>query len=160
MESDNIFERWNLNRIINVSGTMTSLGASRVLPKIRKDVDQILNSFVDIDQLQNEASRVIRKVIGSESGCITSSSSAGIVASIASFITQNNLDKIEKIPLENEKSKVVLQMGHQINYGAPVDQSIKLTGAKVQLIGSAAQCETYHLRNSLDQDVILSLIHI
>ena len=140
MDSDNIFERWNLNRIINVSGTMTSLGASRVLPKIRKDVDQILNSFVDIDQLQNEASRVIRKVIGSESGCITSSSSAGIVASIASFITQNNLDKIEKIPLENEKSKVVLQMGHQINYGAPVDQSIKLTGAKVQLIGSAAQC--------------------
>ena len=68
MDSDNIFERWNLNRIINVSGTMTSLGASRVLPKIRKDVDQILNSFVDIDQLQNEASRVIRKVIGSESG--------------------------------------------------------------------------------------------
>ena len=157
MDSDNIFERWNLNRIINVSGTMTSLGASRVLPKIRKDVDQILNSFVDIDQLQNEASRVIRKVIGSESGCITSSSSAGIVASIASFITQNNLDKIENIPLENEKSKVVLQMGHQINYGAPVDQSIKLTGAKVQLIGSAAQCETYHLRNSLDQDVICGL---
>ena len=78
MDSDNIFERWNLNRIINVSGTMTSLGASRVLPKIRKDVDQILNSFVDIDQLQNEASRVIRKVIGSESGCITSSSSAGL----------------------------------------------------------------------------------
>ena len=48
-------------------------------------------------------------------------------------------------------------MGHQINYGAPVDQSIKLTGAKVQLIGSAAQCETYHLRNSLDQDVICGL---
>ena len=64
MDSDNIFERWSLNKIINVSGTMTSLGASRVLPKIRKDVDQILNSFVDIDQLQNEASRVIRKVIG------------------------------------------------------------------------------------------------
>ena len=105
MDRDNIFDRWSLNRIINVSGTMTSLGASRVLPKIRKDVDQILNSFVDIDQLQNEASRVIRKVIGSESGCITSSSSAGIVASIASFITQNNLDKIENIPLENEKSK-------------------------------------------------------
>ena len=46
MDRDNIFERWSLNRIINVSGTMTSLGASRVLPKIRKNIENNFDNIV------------------------------------------------------------------------------------------------------------------
>ena len=48
------FDRWNLTPVINVSGTMTSLGASRVPPEARALVDRILASFVDMDELQSK----------------------------------------------------------------------------------------------------------
>ena len=44
------------NTIINVSGTMTALGASMVPEEIRQCVDESLGRFVNMDALQAEAS--------------------------------------------------------------------------------------------------------
>jgi seryl-tRNA(Sec) selenium transferase len=44
-----IIDRLKLTRIINASGTMTSLGASRVSPALAAMSLEILDHFVDID---------------------------------------------------------------------------------------------------------------
>ncbi len=46
--SDDPFERWNLAPVINASGTMTSLGASRVQPETLALVDRILASGLSL----------------------------------------------------------------------------------------------------------------
>ena len=51
---------WDLTPVINVSGTMTSIGASRVEPEIAAVADAILQRFVSMDELQAKASDVKR----------------------------------------------------------------------------------------------------
>ena len=67
-----------LRRVINVSGTMTSLGASIVVPEAVETVSRILPEFVEIDDLHRKASAVIAAACGAEAGTVTASASAGI----------------------------------------------------------------------------------
>src|SRR5258708_20400836 len=69
--------RLGLRPIINVSGTMTALGASTVVPEAVKAVAEILPEFVEINDLQRKASAVIARLTGGEAGCVTASASAG-----------------------------------------------------------------------------------
>ncbi|MGH1477629.1 MAG: aminotransferase class V-fold PLP-dependent enzyme [Geminicoccales bacterium] len=144
------FDRWNLTPVINVSGTMTRLGASRVPPEARALVDRILASFVDMDELQSRAGTVIARLTGAEAGCVTACSAAAMTQAVAACLTGDDLVRIEALPEVDVENRVILPMGHMVNYGAPVDQTIRLAGAQIVPIGTAAQCETWHLRRALE----------
>jgi L-seryl-tRNA(Ser) seleniumtransferase len=118
---------------------MTSLGASRVAPQVAAMSIEMLNHFVDIDQLQARASQVIARLTGAEAGCVTSSAASGISVAIAAAMTGVDLGLIERLPDTNGlKSEVIVQQGHLINYGAPIEQAIRLTGAKVKTVSGDA----------------------
>lgn len=145
------FERWNLTPVINASGTMTSLGASRVQPKTRALVDRILASFVDMDALQSRAGAVIARLTGAEAGCITACSAAAMTQAVAACVTGADLARIESLPETVGENRVILPMGHMVSYGAPIDQAVRLAGASLVPIGTAATCETWHLRRALEE---------
>lgn len=144
------FARWNLTPVINASGTMTSLGASRVAPETRALVDRILGSFVGMDELQARAGSIIARVTGAEAGCVTACSAAAMTQAVAACLTGSDLARIEQLPATEGEARVILPMGHMVNYGAPVDQAIRLAGAQVVPVGTAAACETWHLRRALE----------
>src|ERR1700676_2024165 len=75
--------RLGLRPVINVSGTMTSLGASIAAPEVVEAVSAILREFVEIDDLQRRASSAIARLCGAEAGFVTASCSAGITLSVA-----------------------------------------------------------------------------
>ncbi|MBY5402737.1 aminotransferase class V-fold PLP-dependent enzyme [Rhizobium leguminosarum] len=139
-----------LRPVINVSGTMTSLGASIVVPEAISAMASILPHFVEINELQRKASAVIARLTGGEAGFVTASCSAGISLAVAGAITGNNLLAIEKLPdVVPEKNEVLVQMGHVVSYGAPVDQAIRLTGGKVVLVGQATSTHRFHMENAI-----------
>ena len=148
--SDDPFARWGLTPVINASGTMTSLGASRVQPETRALVDRILASFVDMDELQSRAGAVIARLTGAEAGCVTACAAAAMTQAVAACLTGADLARIEALPETDGENRVILPMGHMVNYGAPVDQAVRLAGAEVVPIGTAAACETWHLRTALE----------
>lgn len=147
--TDDPFARWNLTPIINASGTMTGIGASRVPDDVRAAVDRILAAFVDMDELQSRAGAIIARVTGAEAGCVASCSAAAMTQTIAACLTGANLAKIEALPTVTGERRVLLPMGHMVNYGAPVDQAVRLAGAEAVPVGTAAACETWHLANAL-----------
>ncbi|MGO8067183.1 aminotransferase class V-fold PLP-dependent enzyme [Rhizobium leguminosarum] len=139
-----------LRPVINVSGTMTSLGASIVVPEAISAMASILPHFVEINDLQRKASAVIARLTGGEAGFVTASCSAGISLAVAGAITGNNLLAIERLPdVVPEKNEVLVQMGHVVSYGAPVDQAIRLAGGKVVLIGQATSTHRFHMENAI-----------
>ncbi|MBY5356138.1 aminotransferase class V-fold PLP-dependent enzyme [Rhizobium leguminosarum] len=139
-----------LRPVINVSGTMTSLGASIVVPEAISAMASILPHFVEINDLQRKASGVIARLTGGEAGFVTASCSAGISLAVAGAITGNNLLAIEKLPdVVPEKNEVLVQMGHVVSYGAPVDQAIRLAGGKVVLVGQATSAHHFHMENAI-----------
>ncbi|MDU0362323.1 aminotransferase class V-fold PLP-dependent enzyme [Rhizobium sp. 25PS6] len=140
----------DLRPVINVSGTMTSLGASIVVAEAISAMASILPHFVEINDLQRKASAVIARLTGGEAGFVTASCSAGISLAVAGAITGNNLLAIEKLPdVVSEKNEVLVQMGHIVSYGAPVDQAIRLAGGKVVLVGQATSTHRFHMENAI-----------
>ena len=141
---------FGLRPIINVSGTMTALGASIVVPEAVQAVVGILPQFVEINDLQRRASQAIAAACGVEAGFVTASAAAGITLALAGCMTGADLAKIERLPdAAGMKDEVAVQLGHLVGYGAPIDQAIRLAGAKVVGVGQATDVRPYQLEAAL-----------
>ncbi|MCS2166375.1 aminotransferase class V-fold PLP-dependent enzyme [Scandinavium manionii] len=158
MRNNELSRELHLTPLINVAGTMTYLGASIVVPEAIAAMQKILPEFVKMEELQRYANGVIAEITGAEAGFITSSSAAAISMVIAGCITKDNLLAIEQLPdIHTPQNEVLVQAGHLVNYGASVDQAVKLTGAKCVAIGQATQCSPYHLENSITERTVAAM---
>ena len=68
-----IRQRLGLRPVINVSGTMTHLGASIVVPEAIRAACEVMSEFVEINDLHRKASHAIAKATGAEAGFVTAS---------------------------------------------------------------------------------------
>lgn len=140
-----------LRPVVNASGTMTALGASIVVPEAIEAMTRLMPEFVDIADLHRKASTVIARLTGAEAGTVTACTSAGITVMVAGCMTGADLARIEQLPdTESMKHEVPIQRGHMVNYGAPVEQAIRLSGAKVVPFGGATDARNYQLRAVLN----------
>lgn len=152
MTRSDIRRRLGLRPIINVSGTMTGLGASIAVPEAVRAAAEILPEFVEINDLHRKASPVIARLTGGEAGFVTACASAGITLAVAATMTGADLVRIEQLPdTTGMKNEVAIQAGHFVNYGAPIDQAIRLAGAKVVTVGYATDVRPYQLEAALNE---------
>jgi len=141
-----------LRRVINVSGTMTFLGASIVVPEAVEMVEGILTEFVEVNDLQRKASQAIALATGAEAGCVTASCSAGITIAVAGCMTGADLARIEQLPdAAGMKDEVLIQTGHMVSYGAPIEQAIRIAGAKVIPVGESTHVRPYQLAGKITE---------
>jgi L-seryl-tRNA(Ser) seleniumtransferase len=158
MTHPELARQYNLTPVINVAGTMTYLGASIVVPEAIAAMQKILPEFVKMEELQRFASGVIAELTGAEAGFITASCASGITMAVAGCLTGDNLLAIEQIPdLTHGKNEVLVQAGHLVSYGSPVEQAIRITGARCVRIGQATQCSPYHLEQSITERTAAAL---
>ena len=139
-----------LRPVINCSGTMTSLGASIVVPHAVETVAAVLSQWTEMSDLQRIASRTIARLTGAEAGCVTASCSAAITLACAAAMTGKDLAAIERLPdASGLKDEIVIQTGHMVSYGAPVEQGIRLSGARVVPVGQATSAHAYQLAGAI-----------
>ncbi|QAA76998.1 MAG: L-seryl-tRNA(Sec) selenium transferase-related protein [Candidatus Bipolaricaulis sibiricus] len=147
-----------IREVINVSGTMTALGSCSVAPEVIQAMVEVLPKFVDMVDLQRQASKVIRRVIGAEAGCITSSAAAGMAICVAACMTGRDMARVEQLPdTTGLKDEVVIQRGHVVWFGASVPQMVRLSGAKVVEIGDATRAGVYQLEGRLCENTAAAL---
>jgi L-seryl-tRNA(Ser) seleniumtransferase len=152
MAADDIRTRLGVRPVINVSGTMTSLGASIVVPEAVEAVSAILREFVEIDDLQRKASAAIARLCQAEAGFVTASCSAGITLGVAGAMTGADLAAIERLPdTTGLKNEVAVLAGHMVSYGAPVEQAIRLAGARALPVGQATSAHAYQLEGAIGE---------
>ena len=150
MNNIDIRHTLDLRHVINVSGTMTGLGASIVVAEAIQAITSILPKFVEIDELQKRASRVIGRLCNAEAGFLTASCSAAITVTVAGAMTGSDLFAVEQLPdTTGLRNEVVIMTGHMVSYGAPVEQSIRLAGAKVVAVGQSTRALGYQLAGAI-----------
>ena len=149
----NFYNKNNLTPVINVSGFMTKIGASITNKKSIKAANDIFEYFVNIDELQALASKRISKLLKTEAAVITASAAGGLTESVASMMTGKDLKKVFKLPdTTNMINKVLIQRGHLTNYGAEVEQGIKLSGAKILKCGLKKFCTKENIEKTISQN--------
>ena len=146
--------RLGFKRVLNAMGMPTILGANTVSEDVRSAVDSILQLSVEIDELQAAACKAISRHTGAEAGCVTSSCSAALAISAAATMTGSDLSKVARLPdTEGMPDQVLLPLGHDVNFGAPVSQMIRVSGIEVVRVGTASHCDGYHLKGALSERV-------
>ena len=149
-QSQSFLERHGVRRLLNALGMSTIIGANVVPPEIRAAVDEVMSVNVEIDNLQAAASRVIAQATGTEAGCVTSSCSSGLSMMTAAAMTGADLGKVLRLPdTRGMRDEVVLQYGHNLNFGGEIAQMVRLAGAKLKLIGTANHCDAFYLRDAI-----------
>ena len=152
------FERYGLKRIVGVSGTETVRGAAPVAPEVLEAVSDLVPHLVEMAELQSVASEVIAEAYGTEAGCVTGCSAAGIAVAIAACMTGRDLARVEQLPdTFGMKDEVVLQRGHDVTWGGHVRQTIEITGARAVEVGAATECGVYQLRHALGPETAAAL---
>ncbi|MBL9210285.1 MAG: hypothetical protein JNL92_07435 [Opitutaceae bacterium] len=136
-----VFAELGLNRVINVSGAETGYGASPVCAEVLAAVTALGPHWVDMRELRRAASAAIASAFDCEAGAVTHCSAAGIAMAIAGCMTGEDPALIHQLPdTTGLKHTVVLQRGHNVDYGAPIRQNIAMTGARVVEIGTDTRC--------------------
>lgn len=149
----NPYEEIGLSRVINGAGKMTYLGSSSIEPEVIEKIGNVARSYVDMEELKPVIGRLAGQLAGAQSGCIAACSAAGIAVSIAGVLTGGNPLKVEMLPaVDWTPNEVIIQRGHMINFGANIEQVIRLTGAKIKEVGMVTGTKEYHLRESISPD--------
>jgi D-glucosaminate-6-phosphate ammonia-lyase len=156
--SDDIRPELGLRQIINVSGTMTALGASIVVPEAIEAIRRSLPQFFDMGALHKRASAVIAELTGAEAGFVTASCAAGITLSVAGAMTRDDLYAIEQLPDTNGlKNEVVGLAGHMVSFGSSIAQLVRITGAKMKVVGEATSSHAYQLAGAINENTAAGL---
>ncbi len=73
-------------------------------------------------------------------------------------MTGSDLAAIERLPdTTSLKNEVLIQAGHMVSYGAPVEQGIRLAGARVVPVGQATSARKYQLRGAIKERTAAAL---
>ena len=137
---------------------MTVFGASSAAREAVCAASEILPLFVEIDDLQRHASGAIAAATGAEAGYVTASSAAAITLAIAAAMTGSDLARIARLPAATGmRDGVAIQRGHLIDYGAPIEQAIRLAGAHVVPVGETKRAEPQQLEAALDDTIAAAL---
>lgn len=147
-----IYNKYNLRKIINTSGKMTILGVSRVNDKVVETQEIAGKNFFEMDDLIVKTGKYLASLLNVENATIVSSASAGIVQSISAIIGSGNkyhlmhpyTDKIEK-------REIVIPKGHNVNYGTSVEIMIQQGGGVVVEAGYANECTPEELEVEINE---------
>ena len=153
-----IRDRLGLRPVINVSGTMTHLGASIVVPEAIRAASEVMPEWVEINDLHRKASAAIARATGAEAGFVTASAAAGITLAVAGAMTGADLARVEQLPdATGMRDEVVIQMGHMTGYGAAIEQGIRLAGARVVPVGNVTDARGYQLEHRIGERTAAAL---
>ena len=123
-----IYESIGVRPLINARGTVTVVGASRILPEVQKAMDDAVREYVQIDELMDGVGRRLAELTGAESGCITAGASAAITAGTAGCVTGGDPDKIWMIPnVTGMKDEVIITSYSRSAY----DAGVKAVGVRL-----------------------------
>jgi len=147
-----LYEKHGLRRVVNAYDKATSLCGAVVLPEVAEAVAECLQHCYELDAVQEAAGRAIAEATGAEWGCVTACAAAGITLGVAASMTGKDAAKVAQLPdTDGMPCRVIIQKGHCINFGAPVKQMIRLSGARVVEVGDANTCPADLIRYELNK---------
>lgn len=143
--------KYDLTPVINLSGPLTTYGASVSSERVCEAVAESLRHQWEMSEVFARAGASIAAWSGAEAGTLTACAASGVTLGVAACMTGNDPGKVGQLPdTSGMKSEVLLQKGHSVNFGAPLDQVIRLSGATVREVGTVNRTHPDELHAGLN----------
>jgi len=148
-----IYDKYNLKHVINADGKMTILGVSKVSDEVVAAQKLGAQNFFEIADLAIQTGKYLAKLVGSEDALVVNSASAGIAETIAGIIGQGSQYHVHNPYTDRiAKREVILPMGHDVDYGVPVDVMLDVAGADTVLAGYVNMCTPEHIEEQITEE--------
>ncbi len=142
----NFFDELKVPRVINASGRMTALGVNTLSDEVLAAVSEAGRSYVDMRDLRAATEEQIAALIGAEDAMITTGAAAGVALMVAACIAGDDLIRVQSLPDPlGHPNEILLQAGHQVSFGAPIVQMIRMAGGQPHPIGLVNSVSEAHL---------------
>ena len=148
----NPFERVGVGAVINAAGKLTALGGTAQEPEVAKAQADAAMAHVDLAELRRAAGVRIAQATGAEAASVTSGAAAGIAIGVAAILAGTDLARIRRLPEADGPRDILLQRGHDVDFGAEVTQMIRLGGGHPILFGSVERVTEADLDSVLSRD--------
>jgi L-seryl-tRNA(Ser) seleniumtransferase/D-glucosaminate-6-phosphate ammonia-lyase len=137
---------------------MTALGGSAQRAEVAAAQAAAARAHVDLASLRRAAGQRVAGLAGAQAGCITSGAAAGICIGIASIITGKDTVKVNLLPhVADNRNQVVIQAGHDVNFGAPVTQMIRMGGGNPVVAGTREGVTEKDVRDAVGEQTAAML---
>ena len=154
-----VFEKAGLREVINARGTFTPLGVSRSPAEVQEAVGKALGSYLCIEELQEAASASLVRFSGAEAGTVVHCAAAAVTLAVAACMTMGDADAVARLPeADGLARRVLLPVGHDVNYGQAIEQAVRLSGGLPDVVGTEAGCDLNLLANAMSRDDTCSLL--
>ena len=142
----NVYTRLGVKTIINCRGTWTYLSGSLEFPEVRAAQREASEYFVNIFELQHAASRRLAELTGAEAGMVPSGAAGAMASAAAACMAGSDPKYIWQLPDTTGLKQEVIMVGGRSAF----DNAIRLTGAKLVLVGTAEE-----LANAINQNTAM-----
>ncbi|MGC9226248.1 aminotransferase class V-fold PLP-dependent enzyme [Caldivirga sp.] len=152
-----ILDRLGVRKVINACGTLTVLGSNRVDSEVLSAMNEVADSFVDMNELLVKSGDYIARLLNVPGALITSGAGSGLVLAIAAAITEGDINKMSRLPFtDGLRNEVVVQYPHTV--GNPYVYFINIPGGKLRITGSPRGVSESDIRGALN-DKTAAILH-
>ena len=118
-----IYKEFNIQPIINASGSYTMLGGSKMSKQTLMDMESASENFVQIKELQDKVYEEIARMTKNVSACITNGATAGLYLSVAAAVQRKYNKRFYYLTKEEiSKCNVVMFKAHRNPYDLVISQ--------------------------------------
>lgn len=149
-----IYERLGVRPLINARGTHTRLGGSLMPDEVLDAMREAAGAHVVLDELQDQAGRLIARATGAEAGLVTGGAEAGLLIGAAACVTRGDPAKIEQLPdLREMPRQAIMHKAHRNGY----DHAIRVAGLSIVEVGYGHRTLPEQLESAFSDETALVL---
>ena len=127
-----VYQGLGVPEVINAVGYATRVGGSRPSEAVIAAISQAQRAYVQIDDLEEAASRIIRDATGAEAGIVTCGAAAALTLASAACLTGLDVEAMDALPDTGilPRYEIIYPQLGQFHY----DHAIRASGARVVAI--------------------------
>lgn len=146
-----IYQRLDVVPLINAADSLTTLGGSVMPQEVAEAMIQASHSFIDLNQLQQQAGKYIANITQNEAAFISSGASAGLALCSAALLTQKHPEYILQLPQAvPEQAEIIIQKTQRTGY----DQAVSQTGAIIVDPGTATLTTAADIKAAISEKTV------
>ncbi len=154
-----IHQNLGLRKVINARGSYTPFGVSRSSDLVAEAVGESLKHYFIMDELAAAAGQRIAAHYRVDDVAFAHCAAGALTMAVAAIMVGDDMDRLYGLPASSGiNNRVVIQAGHLVNYGQPLEQAVRLAGAQVIVAGSEAGCSPGELDAALANDGVCALV--
>jgi len=131
-EDNDVYDRYDVPRVVNAVGNHTRIGGSLIRPAAREAMTAAAADFVELADLQAAASALIADATGAEAGYVTNGAASGLALATAACLAGDDYGRMNRLPDTGDgPDEVLIPSAHHIEY----DFAFRLPGATLRRVG-------------------------